>query len=107
VAEAKRAAVDANDARRSSADHFEARARTETKLFQTADLIRRADELANLSDLAAAKKRNWDKLGHEIGRFDLRTNLNILYRPILERQIGFFNGFDVKNESVDSLATRG
>jgi hypothetical protein len=56
-------------------------------------LFWRANELANFSDLAAAKKRNWDKLGHETGRFDLRTNLNILYRPILKPLIGFFNGF--------------
>ena len=96
----KCAAADPNDARRSGANHFEARARAETKFFQTADLIRRADELANFSDLAAAKKRDWNKLGHGISRFDLRTNLNIFYRPILVAGMAFFNGFDVKNGSV-------
>ena len=57
VAEAKCAAVDADDAGRAAADHFQARAVAQAQFFQPANLLGRADELADLGDLAAAKQR--------------------------------------------------
>jgi hypothetical protein len=66
VTEANSAAVDANDAWRAGANHFQTYADPQAKFFEPADLFRRTKQLPNIGDLAAIQGSEWHQIGHGI-----------------------------------------
>jgi hypothetical protein len=72
VAKAKRAAIDADDARGAATNHFESRATAETQFFKTANLIARPNKLADFGDLTASEVGEGHETTHDGGSEVLR-----------------------------------
>jgi hypothetical protein len=68
-------------------NNLKTRAGTQAKLFEPGDPFRGTNDLADFSYLTAAKKREWNELGHGFEQVvNLRTILNNDYRDFTDRR---------------------
>jgi hypothetical protein len=84
VAQAKRAAFDAQNAGRAAADDLQHGASSQAQFLQASHMGAGSNELADLCNLAGAKSGNGREFTHRVtASIKLRMNLNTWYRLIL------------------------